>query len=58
MAAQRETSMAIHFYEEDLPGHDLFAPDAAIAVDTEAMGLIPGRRRPIICAPWGWSRPG
>jgi ribonuclease D len=45
VAAQRETSMAIHFHEEDLPGHDLFAPDAAIAVDTEAMGLIPGRDR-------------
>ncbi len=37
--------MAIHFHEEDLPSLDLFAPDAAIAVDTEAMGLIPGRDR-------------
>jgi ribonuclease D len=45
VAAQRETSMAIHFYEEDLPSLDLFAADAPIAVDTEAMGLIPGRDR-------------
>jgi ribonuclease D len=37
--------MAIHFHEEDLPSLDLFAPEAAIAVDTEAMGLIPGRDR-------------
>ena len=37
--------MAIHFHEEDLPALDLFAPDTAIAVDTEAMGLIPGRDR-------------
>jgi ribonuclease D len=44
-AAQREFTMAIHFHEEDLPARDLFAPDAAIAVDTEAMGLIPGRDR-------------
>ena len=39
------TVMAIHFHEEDLPSTDLFAPGAAIAVDTEAMGLIPGRDR-------------
>ena len=37
--------MAIHFYEEDLPSTDIFAPGAIIAVDTEAMGLIPGRDR-------------
>lgn len=37
--------MAIHFHEEDLPALDLFAPDVPIAVDTEAMGLIPGRDR-------------
>lgn len=36
--------MAIHFHEEDLPGTDLFAP-GPIAVDTEAMGLHPGRDR-------------
>ena len=44
-AALHGTSMAIHFHEEDLPSLDLFAADAAIAVDTEAMGLIPGRDR-------------
>ena len=37
--------MAIHFHEEDLPGSVAFAPGAAIAVDTEAMGLMPGRDR-------------
>ena len=37
--------MAIHFHEEDLPSADLFAAGAAIAVDTEAMGLMPGRDR-------------
>jgi len=37
--------MAIHFHEEDLPSADIFAPGASIAVDTEAMGLIPGRDR-------------
>lgn len=36
--------MAIHFHEEDLP-EDLIFPDGPIAVDTEAMGLIPGRDR-------------
>jgi ribonuclease D len=36
--------MAIHFHEEDLPPGDLFAP-GPIAVDTEAMGLHPGRDR-------------
>src|SRR5438046_4937560 len=37
--------MSIHFHEEDLPSADLFDADAAIAVDTEAMGLVPGRDR-------------
>lgn len=37
--------MAIHFHEEDLPSADLFASGVPIAVDTEAMGLIPGRDR-------------
>ena len=37
--------MAIHFHEEDLPSADLFEPGKAIAVDTEAMGLMPGRDR-------------
>ena len=37
--------MAIHFHEEDLPADATFAPGAAIAVDTEAMGLMPGRDR-------------
>jgi len=36
--------MAIHFHEEDLPGGVQFA-DGPIAVDTEAMGLVPGRDR-------------
>lgn len=36
--------MAIHFHEEDLPSTDLFA-DGPIAIDTEAMGLHPGRDR-------------
>ena len=37
--------MAIHFHEEDLPSANLFAPGVPIAVDTEAMGLMPGRDR-------------
>ena len=37
--------MAVFFHEEDLPADLTFAPGAAIAVDTEAMGLIPGRDR-------------
>ena len=37
--------MAIHFHEEDLPSADLFQVGSAIAVDTEAMGLMPGRDR-------------
>src|SRR3954466_3383706 len=36
--------MAVYLHEEDLPG-DLTFADGAIAVDTEAMGLIPGRDR-------------
>src|SRR5579884_1104366 len=36
--------MAIHFHEEDLPAGTVFA-DGPIAVDTEAMGLVPGRDR-------------
>jgi ribonuclease D len=36
--------MSIYFHEEDLPGDVTFA-DGPIAVDTEAMGLIPGRDR-------------
>jgi ribonuclease D len=36
--------MAVHFHEEDLPAEVTFR-DGPIAVDTEAMGLIPGRDR-------------
>ncbi|RST29832.1 ribonuclease D [Sphingomonas ginkgonis] len=36
--------MAVYFHEEDLPRQDLFA-DGPIAIDTEAMGLFPGRDR-------------
>lgn len=36
--------MAIHFHEEDLPSSDLFG-SGPIAIDTEAMGLHPGRDR-------------
>jgi ribonuclease D len=36
--------MAIHFHEEDLAEGTAFA-DGPIAVDTEAMGLVPGRDR-------------
>lgn len=36
--------MAVHLYEEDLPA-DLRFADGPIAVDTEAMGLNPGRDR-------------
>jgi len=36
--------MAIHFHEEDLPSTDLFG-EGPIAIDTEAMGLHPGRDR-------------
>ena len=36
--------MTVHFHEEDIPA-DLFAPGAAIAVDTETMGLLTPRDR-------------
>src|SRR5690348_10934019 len=36
--------MAVHLHEEDLPADVEFA-DGPIAVDTEAMGLVPGRDR-------------
>src|SRR3954462_15052175 len=36
--------MTVHFHEEDLPADVRFA-DGPIAIDTEAMGLIPGRDR-------------
>ena len=36
--------MAVHFHEEDLPGDVRFA-DGPVAIDTEAMGLLPGRDR-------------
>ncbi len=36
--------MAVHFHEEDLAAGVTFA-DGPIAVDTEAMGLMPGRDR-------------
>lgn len=37
--------MTVHLHEEDLPAGDLFAAGAAIAVDTETMGLITPRDR-------------
>ena len=37
--------MTAHLHEEDLPAGELFAPGAAIAVDTETMGLITPRDR-------------
>jgi ribonuclease D len=36
--------MAVHLHEEDLPADVGFA-DGPIAIDTEAMGLVPGRDR-------------
>ena len=36
--------MSVHFHEEDLPSDVSFA-DGPIAIDTEAMGLMPGRDR-------------
>ena len=36
--------MTVHFHEEDIPA-DLFSPGAAIAVDTETMGLLTPRDR-------------
>jgi ribonuclease D len=41
---EKQQFMAIHFHEEDLPSGNLFAA-GPIAVDTEAMGLHPGRDR-------------
>ena len=42
--ATKETRMAVHFHEEDLPADVAFAA-GPIAVDTEAMGLSPHRDR-------------
>ena len=36
--------MTVHFHEEDLPA-GVFAPGAAVAVDTETMGLVTPRDR-------------
>jgi ribonuclease D len=36
--------MSVHFHEEDLP-NGLQIQDGPIAIDTEAMGLLPGRDR-------------
>ena len=36
--------MTVHFHEEDLPA-GVFAPGAAVAVDTETMGLVTQRDR-------------
>ncbi|WP_106640547.1 ribonuclease D [Allosphingosinicella vermicomposti] len=36
--------MSVYFHEEDLP-EGVFAPGASVAVDTETMGLQPGRDR-------------
>ena len=36
--------MSVHFHEEDLP-NDVRFDDGPIAIDTEAMGLMPGRDR-------------
>ena len=36
--------MTVYFHEEDLPA-SVFAPDAALAVDTETMGLLTPRDR-------------
>lgn len=37
-------TMSVYLHEEDLPA-DLFAPGAAVAVDTETMGLVTPRDR-------------
>jgi len=42
--ADNEDPMSIYFHEEDLGENVQFA-DGPIAVDTEAMGLVPGRDR-------------
>lgn len=36
--------MTVYFHEEDLP-EGVLAGDSALAVDTETMGLVPGRDR-------------
>ena len=41
--------MAVHFHEEDLAADVAF--DGPIAVDTEAMGLVPGRDRTPVSPP-------
>jgi ribonuclease D len=40
----QERKLAVHLHENDLPAEVKFA-DGPIAVDTEAMGLVPGRDR-------------
>src|SRR5690349_19323859 len=40
----RGVRMAVHLHHDDLPAEVRFA-DGPIAVDTEAMGLMPGRDR-------------
>ena len=41
---EEAAALAIHFHEEDLPAAVTFAA-GPIAIDTEAMGLLPGRDR-------------
>jgi len=43
-AAPEEIELAVTLHEEDLPADVRFA-DGPIAIDTEAMGLVPGRDR-------------
>ena len=43
--------MSVHFHEEDLP-NGLQLQDGPIAIDTEAMGLLPAKPRP------SWYDPG
>ena len=43
-AAKGNECMSVHFHEEDLPSDVTFA-EGPIAIDTEAMGLMPGRDR-------------
>jgi len=40
----RKKPMSVHFHEEDLPD-GLQLQDGPVAIDTEAMGLMPGRDR-------------
>ena len=44
LTPDKEDGMSVHFHEEDLPDGLTFA-DGPIAIDTEAMGLMPGRDR-------------